>query len=283
MKFFEEKIPDKPIYYEMRQQARRFLSSSMKGNQIASLIVIISVFSITVYAFMVSSKYLHVSIPVMFLPMVISIVLPGVMGGLISGEMQKRSMESLLATPLTTGQLVIAKALRAIMPVMATLGAILVLILILLVGKLFYGDDSGDDFLSGWIAIPCGILVYLVFSFAVTGICLAVSAVTRSAVASLVGSFGLLVLIYVILPAIVVPIYMAIVGQSGNQISYLAALHPYGMVALTTVVAASKGVNMVALVIMFVIGFGIQGLIGFLGLAFAASRLENLKKKGIEG
>jgi uncharacterized membrane protein len=283
MPFLEDKIPDSPIYFEMRQQARRFLSSSMKGNQIASLIVAVVVFSITAYAFIVSAKYIHVSIPMFFLPALVGIVLPGVLSGLISGEVQKRSMESLLATPLTTGQLVKAKALRAVMPVLAILAAVFGLILILLIGKLMYGDESQGDFYSGWISIPSGILISLVFAYAVTGICMAVSSVTRSTVASMVTTYGAMMLIYVIIPAIVTPIFMAIVGQSGNKIAYLVALHPYGMVALSSITNATQSVNVGALLFLIAIGLAVQILIGFIGLAFAASRLENLKRKGIEG
>lgn len=283
MPIFEEKIPDKPIYYEVRQQARRFLSSSMKGNQIASLIVAVVVFAIMAYSFIISSKYLHVSVPVFFLPGLIGIILPGVVSGLISGEIQKRSMESLLATPLSTGQLVIAKALRAVLPVLATVAAILILVLILLIGKLIYGDDSAGEFYSGWISIPAGIIISLVFSYAVTGICLAVSAVTRSTVASMVTSYGVMMLVYVIVPAIVAPIYMALVGDAWGTGAYMAALHPYGMVALTAVEPLMDQASPGVVLLLILIGLLIQGAIGFFGLAFAASRMEQLKRKGIEG
>ncbi|MFM9874326.1 MAG: ABC transporter permease [Fimbriimonadaceae bacterium] len=283
MPILEDYIPDKPIYFEMRQQARRFLSSSMKGNQIASMIVVIVIFAITAYSFIVSAKWIHLSVPMFFLPVIVGLMLPGVLSGLISGEIQKRSIESLLATPLSARQLVLAKALRAVMPVMATLAAIIVLILILMLGKLFYGDDSQGDFNSAWLSIPCGIVIYLVFSFAVTGLSLAVSSVTRSAVASMVSTYGMMMLIYVIIPAIVTPIFLAIVGQSGNNVAYLASLHPYGMIAIATISNATQQVNIGGIVLMIAVGLLVQVLIGYMGLAFAAGRLTDMKRKGIEG
>lgn len=283
MPFLEQYIPDKPIYFEMRQQARRFLSSSMKGNQIASLIVVVVIFAILAYSFIVSAKWIHVSIPIFFLPILAGLMLPGVLSGLISGEIQKRSMESLMATPLTSAQLVFAKALRAVMPVLAGVVAILALIAILLIGKLIYGDDSQGDFQSGWLSIPAGIVIYLVFSYAVTGICMAVSAVTRSAVASMITTYGVMMLIYVIIPAIVTPIFIAIAGSNGNEISYLASLHPYGMVVLATINETTNNVSGMGIFALIVVGLIIQLGIGFLGLAFASSRVEELKRKGIEG
>lgn len=277
MKFLLDAIPDKPIYFEMRNQVRRASTGAFKGNQVATLIVVLVIFSMMAYSFLSSARYIPIGVTMFFLPALVSFVIPGVLGSVISGEVQKRSMEPLLAAPLTPFSLVKAKAYRAILPVLLSYAAVLVLIFLLLLGKAIGGDDSGTGMYNPWISFLAGTVIYFAYSYCVAGISMAVSAVTRSSVASLLTTYGVLIGIFVILPAIVMPIFLAI---SPDSAPYVVSLHPYGMLTLATFTDVGTNANFMAVFLISVGALVGYMIIGFMTMGFAANRLENFKKAG---
>ncbi|MBS1712226.1 MAG: hypothetical protein JSS71_10925 [Armatimonadetes bacterium] len=277
MRALIDRIPDKPVYFELRNQLRRFVSGSLKGNQVASLVVILIFFSMIAYSSLSAAKYIPLSVVMFILPGLAWLTIPGAVSGLISGELQKRSLDPLLASPLRPHQLVTAKALRALPMAVVIYGSGLGLIVLLAIGKLFQGDQVGSEVLPAPISIVAGTIIFLATAYSSTGLSLAVSSVTRTTVASLLTCFGAMLCLYALLPAVVVPIIAAI---DSKAVPYVMALHPYGALSLCVFTLPYSNVNMVAAMGLAAFGTCIQFAIGWLGFAFAATRIGHYTKKG---
>lgn len=277
MKFILNWIPDKPIYFEMRTQVRRASAGAFKGNQVATLIVVLIVFSMVAYSFFSTAKYIPIGITMFFLPAMAALAVPGVLNSVVSGEIQKRSLEPLLASPLSPFEIIKAKALRAVVPVALCLAMAFALILLLAIGKAFMGDEPETNMFPAVVTVVAGVIIYAALSYCLVGITLAVSSVTRSAVASLLTTYGVLVGIFIIVPAIVAPVVAAI---SSDSLVYLAAMHPYGMLVIATYTDASTNASMLAVVLIAIATLVAYVIVGFMTMAFAANRLEKFKKVG---
>lgn len=280
MNFIERMIPEKVVFYEMRQQSRRLLSGATKGGQIAIAIVILGAFVVVCYSILQIAYDFPIEIFPFALVGVFSFILPPVVSGTISGELQKRSLEGILAAPLNSFQVVKAKGLRGVIPVLSIVALMLILFLVVAVAKLSVGWQENDSFVPFWFSLPLATLGGLVYAYGLTGMVLAVSAVTRTTTASLISSFGLIFGVYAILPGIVLPLAGAISG-SDEFVRSLLAFHPYGFSTFTIVSDAWRELNNVAILACLAAGIGFQLAAGYFGMLFAAERIESLRRRGV--
>lgn len=277
MKSLIDRIPDRPVYFDLRNQLRRFAGGSLKGNQVASLVVLLIFFSMIAYSFLSAAKYVPLGAVTFMLPGLAWLTIPGSVSGLIAGELQKRSLDPLLAAPLHSYELVRAKALRALPVALMLYGAAVGLVLLLTIGKLFQGDETGSEVMPAPLTLFMGTVIFAATAFGTTGLSMAVSSVARSTVAALITCLGLIIGLYAVLPAVVVPVFAAL---SSDSFPYLMALHPYGAISLCTFTMSSVQINWMLVAPLIGIGLAVQWAMGWFGLAFASSRIEQLTKKG---
>jgi hypothetical protein len=280
MNFIERLIPEKVVFYEVRQQSRRLLSGATKGGQIAVAIVILGAFVVVCYSILQIAYDFPIEIFPFALVGVFSLILPPVVSGTISGELQKRSLEGILAAPLSSFQIVKAKGLRGVIPVLSIVALMLILFLVVAVAKLSVGWQDNESFVPFWFSLPLATLGGLVYAYGLTGMVLAVSAMTRTTTASLISSYGLIFGAYVILPGIVLPLAGAITG-SDEIVRYVIALQPYGFSVFTITTDIWRELNSVSVVLCLAVGIVLQLAVGYFGMLFAADRIESLRRRGV--
>lgn len=280
MNFIERFIPEKVVFYEVRQQSRRLLSGATKGGQIAVAIVILGAFVVVCYSILQIAYDFPIEIFPFALVGVFSLILPPVVSGTISGELQKRSLEGILAAPLSSLQIVKAKGLRGVIPVLSIVALMLILFLVVAVAKLSVGWQDNDSFVPFWFSLPLATLGALIYAYGLTGMVLAVSAVTRTTTASLISSYGLIFGVYVVLPGIVLPLASAIT-DSNELVRYLFALQPYGFSTFTITADIWRDMYGVAVGVCLAGGIALQLAAGYFGMLFAADRIESLRRRGV--
>lgn len=280
MNFIERFIPEKVVFYEVRQQSRRLLSGATKGGQIAVAIVILGAFVVVCYSILQIAYNFPIEIFPFALVGVFSLILPPVVSGTISGELQKRSLEGILAAPLSSLQIVKAKGLRGVIPVLSIVALMLILFLVVAVAKLSVGWQDNDSFVPFWFSLPLATLGALIYAYGLTGMVLAVSAVTRTTTASLISSYGLIFGVYVVLPGIVLPLASAIT-DSNELVRYLFALQPYGFSTFTITADIWRDMYGVAVGVCLAGGIALQLAAGYFGMLFAADRIESLRRRGV--
>lgn len=280
MNFIERLIPEKVVFYEVRQQSRRLLSGATKGGQIAVAIVILGAFVVVCYSILQIAYDFPIEIFPFALVGVFSLILPPVVSGTISGELQKRSLEGILAAPLSSFQIVKAKGLRGVIPVLSIVALMLILFLVVAVAKLSVGWQENDSFVPFWFSLPLATLGALIYAYGLTGMVLAVSAVTRTTTASLISSYGLIFGVYVVLPGIVLPLASAIT-DSNELVRYLLALQPYGFSTFTITADIWRDLNGAAVGVCLAGGIAMQLAAGYFGMLFAADRIESLRRRGV--
>ncbi|ARU41779.1 hypothetical protein CCB80_11770 [Armatimonadetes bacterium Uphvl-Ar1] len=280
MNFIERLIPEKVVFYEVRQQTRRLLSGATKGGQIAVAIVILGAFFVVCYSILQIAYDFPIEIFPFALVGVFSLILPPVVSGTISGELQKRSLEGILAAPLSSFQIVKAKGLRGVIPVLSIVALMLILFLVVAVAKLSVGWQENDSFVPFWFSLPLATLGALIYAYGLTGMVLAVSAVTRTTTASLISSYGLIFGVYVVLPGIVLPLASAIT-DSNELVRYLFAFQPYGFSTFTITADIWRDLYGVAVGVCLAGGIALQLAAGFFGMLFAADRIESLRRRGV--
>lgn len=275
----ERFIPDKPVYVELRQQVRRFFSGTNRNGAVAIAIVIVAVLMVFVFIAAQSAYSFPVGVLALFLPGVIGLILPPILSGVISGEVQGRSLEALLAAPVTSMDIVKAKTLRAAVPTVLITIVVLMIAAIFGIAKLFTGSDMNDAMNPAIVALGVGVLVSFIFAYSIAGLIVGVSAVARSRVAGLIGSYGLLFALYAILPGVIAPLAATI----GNDLvlGYILAFHPYAMVVYGVFSDTTMNLSSASLVVCAVASLAIHLVLGWLGMAFAANRIEMLRKKGV--
>jgi ABC-type transport system involved in multi-copper enzyme maturation permease subunit len=164
----------------------------------------------------------------------LTLSLPLSLHGVIAGEREKRSLEMLLAAPVTSRQIVAAKLLRVVGLAAATVGLIGLPGLVIAVIQVVSGAGEPPLPTLFWgnalLQFAMGLGMVFSFSFAASSFSLLVSSRAKTAGASLlacVGGFlGALV---------VVPYFLLLVGGLSSEFrsaaGFLAQFHPFFAVA----------------------------------------------------
>jgi len=286
MSFIENivsRLPNKPIYFEMRQQLRRSSLESATGgsSKLGSIIGVVVVLLIVVSNLIMSARYIQVGYLMFILPVLATFLLPAVISPVVAGEFQRRSLEQLLAAPVSTVDIVKGKALRAVIPVTMMLGIVIVLALFIGIGKIFQGHESDSAVISPLISVPICIILFFMWSYFVTGLTVFISSVTKSTSAALLASVGILVGLVFVVPAIIVPLSAVAIGPTA--IGYLAAMHPAGMMVIAVVRDTSpEPIQLPVAIIILVMSNAIYLALGTLFLNLTARKLATYRKTGFE-
>ncbi|MBX3114058.1 MAG: ABC transporter permease subunit [Fimbriimonadaceae bacterium] len=286
MSFIENivnRIPNKPVFFEVRQQLRRSsIESATGGNsKIGSIIGVIVILLIVGSNLIMAARYIQVGYLMFILPVLATFLLPAMVSPVIAGEFQRRSLEQLLAAPISTVDIVKGKALRAIIPVLMMLTIVLFMILLIGIGKIFQGHEQDFDVFSPFISLPVCSLLFFVWSFFVTGLSVFVSSVTKSTSAALLASIGILVGLVFVVPAIIVPLSAVAIGPTA--IGYLAAMHPAGMMVIAVARDTSaEPMHLPAAVMILLVSNCLYLAFGAFFLNLAARKLATYRKTGFE-
>lgn len=273
-----DRIPDEPKYYELKQQLRRSSLDGGKGNKIATIVAVSVILLVVGTNLIFASRYVQVGYLMLALPFLATFLLPAMISPLISGEYQRRSLEQLLATPLKPSEIVFAKALRGVIPTLMMLAIVLGMIFFVSIGKLFYGHDVDNFVNSPFISVPICIVVFILWSFFVTSITIYVSSVTKTTSAALLGSFGIQIGLFFVVPAIIAP--LVTIAGGPEAIGYFVVTHPVGLMTFT--VARDTEMQMVPLVLLALFALASYVATGFAFLALAAKKLGTYRQTGFE-
>ncbi|QYK52086.1 MAG: ABC transporter permease subunit [Fimbriimonadaceae bacterium] len=286
MSFIENivnRIPNKPMFFEVRQQLRRSSLESATGgsNKLGSIIGVIILLLIVGSNLIMSARYIQVGYLMFILPVLATFLLPAMVSPVIAGEFQRRSLEQLLAAPLSSLDIVKGKALRAVVPVLMMLAVVFLMILLIGVGKIFQGHEPENGVVSPFISLPVSTILFFVWSYFVTGLTVFISSVTKSTSAALLASVGILVGLVFVVPAIIIPLSTVVFGPT--VIGYLAAMHPAGMVAFAVLRDNSpEPISLPAVIAILVVSNCIYLAFGTLFLNLSAKKLGTYRKTGFE-
>lgn len=277
-KKLSEVLPDEPIYFDLRQQLRRGVLTVNPGQKLVAIIVLVGIIAPVGFLVFQSGRYISPEYLMFGVTPLLSMLLPAVISPLIAGEYQRRSLEQLLAAPLGPRQIVLAKAMRGIIPSLMILGAVYLLALLTLLSKLTFGNEAVDAVRPAWLSMGGSTLVALVWAVFCVFSTIFVSSITRSTTSALLGSVGFQIALFVVVPGIVLPI-VSMGSPSGAE--WASRLHPLGMTHLFIMydprVTHFNGQVFVA----------VLGLCGYLAISiaffFAASgRLERYRRTGFD-
>jgi len=275
-----DRLPNDPKYFEIKQQLRRSALDTGGGNKIATIIAVTVILLIVGSQLIMSSRYVQVAYLMMILPFLSTFLLPAMVSPVIAGEYQRRSLEQLLAAPLSAGEIVYGKALRAVVPALMMLGIVLFMILLVAFGKIFYGHEPDSTVHSPFFSIPVMTIIFLTWSFFVTGSTIYVSSVTKSTSAALLASVGIQVGIFFVVPAIVLPVSSVVFGPQAA--GYLGSVHPAGVMMFAVTKDVGGQLNPGWVITLAIIANAIYVALGILFLIMAGRKLATYRKTGFE-
>lgn len=262
---------------EWQMSKRRMLPKNWKPQHAVSY-SIIGVIYVGIFYLVVSSAAAIDPVYLYFAMLGMSaFVLPVVVHGAIAGERQARSLESLFAAPVTPGQIVVGKMVRALPAFLAVTVSFLALMLfVAFVREVHPNAYSGDAAVSPFTYV-LGLAAQLSSSILIVGIGIAVSSMTRTAGAALLGSIGAMLLVFVILPSVVFPFF----GLFDDQLPQsLMGGHPFGFLAW--MLEAPGGTTKVGMTPFAWTGLATWTLVGIGLMVFATQRLTKERKRGVE-
>ncbi len=157
------------------------------------------------------------------------LILPIVMHGVIAGEKEKRSLEMLLAAPVTSSQIAFAKLMRGSIFYLVVMSAFLVPMLIVLLVQFVKGEIQGADNFGQAMALM-GISLLLIGVASLTNGCitLAVSAMCRSTSAAMLSCVGVHFFLLVFPWVLLGPLMAVSSGDASSFVSAILGVHPVG-------------------------------------------------------
>ena len=227
MNLLHDLVVDNPMMVEIKRFLRRFLGPK-PGAQQAVFIVIIIVAYVGLLALFASIREIEPETVVYLQLVLYCLLLPAMLQGSIAGEREKRTWETLLATPVTKAQIVVAKYAGA-----AT-GVLLIALLMFplwLVSAANKVDIDRYTSYPGQQATPAMVvhaeIVALTFGLALAAWCLFVSARSRRTFAAQGMIYGSMVLALIVWPMLI-----SSLGPVDPGIEVLSSpLHPFIIVA----------------------------------------------------
>lgn len=137
--------------------------------------------------------------------LVLLLLIPlAVLHGSIAGEREKRSIEILLAAPLSSSQILVAKFSKVLLPLGICIATFVPVAVAIEVGHLFKRPVWLDDFLRpAWISFTVAMSVIVASALFASALTVFVSARTRTTSAALIGSLFAMLAWLVGLPILV--------------------------------------------------------------------------------
>ncbi len=277
-KKISESLPDRPIFYELRQQLRRGVLTVNPGQKWAAVFVLLAILVPVAYLVFQSGAYISPQMLMFGVPPLMSMLLPAVVSPVIAGEYQRRSLEQLLASPLRPLHIVFAKALRGVIPAMMILVAVYGLSAVTVLSKVVYGEQATDNVVPFWISIVACTIISIGWAIFVVGSSIYISALARSTTAALLGSTGFQIAVFLVIPGIVIPL-VAMASQEWASVFF--RLHPLGQMDLAIMQRSDEQRLAAQITVAWISVIAYIGM-GTAFLFLAARRLERYRRTGFE-
>ena len=269
-------LTENPMKVEWELSRRRMLPKNWKAQNAIAYSIVGMIYLGLFY--MVISAAAAVDPVYLFFAMIALTVfaLPIVVHGSIAGERQARSLETLFAAPVTPGQIVAGKVIRALPTLVLIVGSIVVLMFFVGIVRVFQPDSYMSAANVTFATYMVGMVGEVSLAVFVTGIAIWISSVTRTTGAALLGTVGALIVVFAVVPSLIWPFFSLIDQQLPGM---LFAGHPIGFFAW--LIGPSEVIKESQTVFAW-LGMVSWGLLGFGLLAAATRRLATERRTGVE-
>lgn len=276
---WQKLVSHNPMMAEPARFVRQLTSPGQwKGQQIVMGVIVAIIFLFFMAMTIVYSDSMEPGAMIYVMMGLIVLVVPVNLHGVIAGEREKRSLDMLLAAPLSAQQIVFAKILRVLVPLTLIVvgfgipGYILAIKRSVQGAYTSYADNTPHEFLL----VTNGLLLTFFFAVFVAVLTVYISSITRNTVSALISSIGALFFYLAVLPLMLMPFFWLSpwVGE------VVGMLHPFG--ALTMVLGYWGGLSTNWLSGWFVPIVTVPSWIiaSFFMFSFASARLEADRRLG---
>lgn len=269
-------VTNNPVIKDSQRLILKNLNpKSWQANTMVS-VVIVGVIYIALNALsMQGIAFLDASLFSMIL-LTLCILVPAiVVYALIAGEREKRTLDLLLVAPVSAPQIVVAKVVKVLVPILALQVLLTLPSIVFSIARHWQGMPA---MLSSAPVIPVilsSILISFCVAVFVSGLSLYVSSVNRSTSSALAGVLALLFVVYVVYAVVAGVVGTISIGFSEVMIG----LHPYG--ALSNILWINS--NNFPTWVLFYLSCLLHLGLGLAFFVFATKRLERdrimVKKK----
>lgn len=203
---------------------------------------------------------------------VVVLVAATVLHGSLAGEREKRTIDLLLVAPVTTAQIIAAKVVKVVLPLISVIFVCVVPAIILAVVRANLGVDTWSGRSAGFDTFLLAIGITLSTGCMVVGATVYVSSVNRTNANALTATLGILFLWFIVLP-----ILLGSFGVVSHDFSEsLMVYHPFYAMSKVLFPGRNEPLDLAG----FSVSFLIHAAIGIGGLVAAAKVLERERKTG---
>lgn len=258
---------------------RKMHPKNWRANSAAAYAVVACIYMFMFYIVIQAAGSIeptYLFFPMMFFTL---LVLPVVLHGSISGERQSRSLESLYAAPVSPGEILLAKATRAIPALLGIIVSCGFLMLLVGVVRAFQPPMFSADTRTGFLIFLFGFVGVFALAFLVTGITMWISAVSKSTGSALLGTVGAMIGLFLIVPIVVATLIGLI---SPEFLENVIGIHPMGFVGVLLFNQDSfDGSGAAERDVIAGVGVLIWFLIGAVFWGMAVSKLNRERSSGV--
>ncbi len=230
--FWEKLISRNPMMAEPARFVRQITSpSEWKGQQIVMGVIVAIIFIFFMAMTFVYSDAMDPGGMIYVMMGLIVLVVPVNLHGAIAGEREKRSLDMLLAAPLTAQQIVSAKILRVIVPLSLIVVGFAIPAYVLAIKRAmqntttYYGPHAPPEM----VMVTNGLVLTVCFAIFCSVCTVYVSSITRNTASALISSIGAIFFYLVVLPLMLMPFFWLLPWMG----EIIGLMHPFG--ALTMV------------------------------------------------
>lgn len=265
-----------PMLIEVRIAARKFLPKGWHKNAkiliLCCGLILIGIIMLGVYYadIIPAQAFCMAAVGISGLTMLVS------SPQLIAGERQNRSLEPLLAAPVTSTQIVLGKVARAWLAPLAALVICFGAGWLIYLGGLFNYKVDFHQFTPFPLYFLITLLLGIVTNLGILGLTLAISAHLKNTTSASLSAFLTFIALFAILPSVLYPILE-------NELPHGEAIpftHPLVATILTSNLVSNHGVSEGEAALAIAIGNAIFIGIFLLGIHLAIRKLERIRSKG---
>lgn len=197
---------ENPLLYDFVLQTRRLKPTNWRSQQALSMALVAMIVVSFMYFALQTARYMNVSPLLFVIQGANTLVVPIMLHPVLAAEYQNRSLEVLMASPLSAWQVVLAKLLRAVVPVLATTSVVLFVMASMRVVQLFNVGNNYDQVRNEWVSVPVGLLATGAWAFFVASFTIWVSSLAKTTSAALLATIGGILGSLVMIPMVVAPL-----------------------------------------------------------------------------
>jgi|GEM_PF-4188540 len=210
----------------------------------------------------------------MFVSLTVTIFVSAVvLYGTLAGEREKRTLDLLLVAPVTASQIVAAKTLKVVIPILAIIVLLDIPALVFAIVRNANGMKTMSSGASFPIAFFGSTVLILSVALFVIGLTMLVSSINRTTAGALTGTIAVLFLAYIVFPVIT-----GVLAVFSRPLSdTMSSVHPF--IALFHLVAPNPGwSNNILIATMCSI---IHIVLGCTFIVLASRNVDRERKRGI--